>query len=184
MNPDAAKTIDDADLINKLTHSTGDGPKPAGSDLAQNAKDMVERMGQSQTLLQKHDTGPVTQETQRRILSDLDVLIEYARKIQPTNGSQQDPGPPQPGDSRSQPGPHNEHGNTAANQSTLPGGGVSSAVSNETDFHQRGPEEWGRLPPRDRDLVSHGANEEFLPSYREMIDGYYKALSEMGRTHN
>ena len=51
-------------------------------------------------------------------------------------------------------------------------------------IRSRGAAEFGDLPARDRDLVAHGANEEYLSSYRDMIDRYYQALAELGKARN
>jgi hypothetical protein len=51
-------------------------------------------------------------------------------------------------------------------------------------MHVKSPAEWGNLPAKDRDLVSNGANEQYLPSYKEMIDRYYQALAEIGKNRD
>jgi len=183
VSPSAAKAVDDTDLVNKLTGAADDKQDPN-----EKMKEMVDRMGQSQSRLSNDkDPGAITQETQKRIITDLDVMIEYARKQQQQGKSSQKPGQQKPGDKRQQSsgqqqGQHQEGGNQAATDSSLPRGPISAAQSNGEDMHQKGPQEWGGLPPRDRDLISNGANEQYLPSYKEMIDRYYQALAEIGKT--
>ncbi len=80
-DPSAAKTLDDADLVKKLTNS-GPDAKSGGQDPAAVLQQMLDRMGQSQARLADKDVSILTQETQRRIITDLDVAIEYARKKQ------------------------------------------------------------------------------------------------------
>jgi hypothetical protein len=182
VSPSAAKAVDDMDLVNKLTGADNDKQSPDDK-----MKEMVDRMGQSQSRLSNDkDPGAITQETQKRIITDLDVMIEYARKQQQSgksnSDSKQQPGEKRQTSSGQQQGPHQEGGNQAATDSSLPRGPISSAQSNGEDMHQKGPQEWGGLPPRDRDLISNGANEQYLPSYKEMIDRYYQALAEIGKT--
>jgi len=182
VSPSAARAVDDMDLVNKLTGADNDKQDPNDT-----MKQMVDRMGQSQSRLSNNeDPGAITQETQKRILTDLDVMIEYARKQQqsskPNPNSKQQPGDKRKMSSGQQQGPHEEGGNQAATDSSLPRGPISAAQSNGEDMHQKGPQEWGNLPPRDRDLISNGANEQYLPSYKEMIDRYYQALAEIGKT--
>jgi hypothetical protein len=175
ISPEAAKTVDDEDLVKKLTGEAKPGDK---------FKEVIGRMEESATRLKEKDTGSVTQETQRRIVMDLDVLIEMAKKMQQQSSSSQQPGQ-QKGQQKqqsegNQQGPHAEGGSKAAEQSTLPGGGASAASSNGSDIREKSTE-WGGLPARDRDLVSHGANEQYLPAYQDQIRKYYESLAEIGK---
>lgn len=178
-NPDAVKKVDDDELMNQLLQPNA---KPDPDAVKQRLKDMVVRMADTTArLTEKKDPGEVTQETQRRIVGDLDVLIELARQQQQqSSGSSQ----PQPGQQRQpgQPGPKGEGGSTAATSDPLPRGSYTDAATG--DMHNRDPANWGGLPPRDRDQVSHGANEEYLTTYKDLIDRYYQALAEMGKTRN
>lgn len=183
ISPDAVRRVDDADLINKLTQPE-EGAK-AENQAAEQMKQMIERMGQSQTRLTQIDPGDVTQETQRRIIADLDFFIELARKQQQQGQGQ---GQPQQQDqerqysSGNQQGP-NQRGSTPAQESSLPRGGQATPQTGE-DIRAHGPEEWGKLRPKERDLISHGANEEYLSPYRDMIQRYYQALAELGKNKN
>ncbi len=180
-SPDAARTVDNDDLTRKLT---GEEKTPATSGPDMTA--IVTRMKQSTDRLKQQDGGDVTQEIQHRIVLDLDALIELARNQQNNNQSQQQQ-PSQPGQKTQQnpgqnsAGQQQAHGNQAANNSQLPGGGVAAPQSNGQDIRQRSSE-WGNLPPRERDLIVNGAKEEALPSYKELVQRYYQALSELNRT--
>lgn len=178
ISTDAAKKVDDDELRNQLLKP---GAKPDPNEVSKRLHAMVDRMQQTATLLTNKDPGEVTQETQRRIVSDLDVMIELARQQQ-QQGSSSSSGPPQPGQARQpgQPGPKGEGGSTAATHDPLPRGGYSDPAVG--DMHSRDPANWGGLPPRDRDQVSHGANEEYLTAYKDLIDRYYQALAEMGKS--
>jgi hypothetical protein len=183
--PETVKHVDDADLINKLTQPE---TAPAGNPVKQQMADMIDRMSDSQQRLSKKDPGDITQETQRRILADLDVLIEYARQQQQNGPSKPDPNQdPSKGQGRQysqgQGQQQNQGGSTAASDSFLPGGSPDTPRPGE-DIHSHSPDEWGRLGARDRDLISHGANEQYLSSYKDMIDRYYQALAELGKNKN
>ncbi len=179
ISPDAVRTIDDQDLINKLTN-----PKqgqPPQQKPAQDMQSMLDRMGQSAKLLDNKDPGNVTQETQRRILVDLDELIAIAQQQQQSSGSSQ--GPPQPGQQRQSSqaqGGMGQGGSQAATDAHPETSGDSDAAAGDMRNHD--PASWGALPPRDRDAISHGANEEYLSAYRDLIDRYYQALAELGKS--
>jgi len=181
VSPDAAKKVDDDELLNQLLKP---GTPPDPDAIKQRLKDMVTRMADTTKLLSdKKDPGEVTQETQRRIVGDLDVMIELARQQQQQqsgSSSSQQPGQQrQPGQ---QSGQKSEGGTQAATSDPLPRGGYADPVTG--DIHNRDPANWGGLPPRDRDQVSHGANEEYLSAYKDLIDRYYQALAEMGKSRS
>ena len=177
----AAKKVDDDELLNQLLQP---GAKPDPSDVAKRLHTMVERMQQTAQLLTDKDPGEVTQETQRRIVADLDVMIELARQQQQSNSSSS-PSQPQDGQPRipgpPQGGQTGEGGTVAATHDPLTRGGYSDPVTGDMRSHD--PANWAQLPPRDRSEVSLGANEKYLTSYRDLIDRYYQALAEMGRSH-
>ena len=181
ISPEAAKKVDDQELINQLTKPNTDKPNPqqAGAQM----KAMIERMGDSQHKLKdEKDPGEVTQETQRRIVMDLDALIELAKQMQ-SSGSSQASGQPQDGQQRQQSQNNGGQGGNFANTSErLPGGGAADAATGDMRNHD--PASWGNLPPRDRDQVSNGANEEYLPAYKQQIERYYQGLAEMAKPKN
>jgi hypothetical protein len=185
VSPDAVKKVDDDELLNQLLKP---GTPPDPDAVKRRLQEMVTRMADTTKLLSdKKDPGEVTQETQRRIVADLDVMIELARQQQQQQssssssqqqpGQQRQPGQPQPG------GQKGEGGTQAATSEQLPRGGHADPVTG--DMRNRDPANpWGVLPPRDRDQISHGANEEYLSAYKDMIDRYYQALAEMGKTRS
>ena len=179
ISPDAAKKVDDQELIKQLTKPGGEKPNP--QQAAEQMKSMLDRMGQSQhKLSDEKDPGEVTQETQHRIVMDLDTLIELAKQMQ-SSGSGSSSGPPQDGQQRQQSQNNGGQGGNVANTSErLPPGGSADAATGDMRDHD--PATWGSLPPRDRDQISHGANEEYLPAYKDLIDRYYQALAEMGKS--
>jgi hypothetical protein len=179
VSPNAAKTVDDDELLQQLLKP--DTP-PDPDAVKQRLLDMVVRMERAASLLGNKDPGEVTQETQRRIVSDLDIMIELARQQQQQNSSSSSPA--QPGQERKPGEPQDgsqkgEGGSTPAKAEILPRGTYADPITGE--LRNRDTANWGGLPPRDRDQVSHGANEEYLSSYKDMIDRYYQALSETNK---
>ncbi|HVS71852.1 MAG TPA: hypothetical protein VHQ47_11410 [Phycisphaerae bacterium] len=180
VDPDAAKVVDDMDLLKKLTAGSSAQQNDTGAE--QQMKDMVDRMGESRQRLADKDPGAVTQETQRRIVVDLDALIEIARKQCNSTGQSQSQSKSQSQQRQATKNQSHEGGSTAARDENLRGGGAQGAESNGTDIHQKNADNWGNLPPRDRDMIAHGSNEQYLPEYRQLIDRYYQALAEIGRS--
>lgn len=181
IDPTAAKAVDDADLTKKLT-----GETPATEGPAQKLDEVVQRMDESAQRLKGQDPGAITQETQRRIVANLDTLIELVKQQQQSQSQQQQQQRNQQAQQRqqnqpgNQPGSQNSGGNTAARQSQLPGGGTDTSASNGQDIRELG-KEWGNLPDRDRDLIINGVKEDPLPAYRQAVQQYYKALADINK---
>ncbi len=186
VSPDAAKQLDDQDLLNKLTGEGKAGSGEAG-DAKQKMDEIMERMGQSQDRLKNEkDPGVLTQEVQSRIVIDLDSMIELLKKQQ-QNSSSKGQSDPKQGEQKQETstektnGQQQQQGTDAAQHSQLPSGGSSTPGSNGQDIHE-GRLNWGDLPLKDRDLVANGAKEKYLPEYQEMIKRYYEALAELGKS--
>ena len=181
LDPDAADALETQDLTKKLTGKDTDAE---GAEAM--LKEILTRMGDSAQRLHATDPGPMTQETQRRITTNLDQLIEMMRETeQQPSSSPPKPGPPGQKRERTQgppkPGPHEEGGNQAAVQSTLTNSPSKAPESNGIDIKEH-TKEWGNLPDRERDLIVHGAKEESLPAYKDIIQQYYQALAEINKT--
>jgi hypothetical protein len=185
INPSAAKAVDDDDLVKQLINPSN-GPKDTAPNPDQQLQEMLQRMADSQKRLIDKDPGAVTQESQRRIITDLDGVIDILRKQQQNPQSQSKPSDQPAQQKQESKGNHSGNGgkpgNTAAQQDQLSRGDVDAPVSNGQDLRNKGPSEWGNLPPKDRDLISNGVNEQYLPAYKDMIDRYYQALAEVGKT--
>ena len=155
-----------------------------------NVKLTGDRMARSrQRLALNNDPGKVTQEIQKRILKDLDNMIELARaqQVQMKPGSQQakagqkpqpKPGTGNKGQQKLAQGnkQHQESGSNPAQQSTLDQGSTPQADLSQEIKESRA--EWGRLHPRDRAAMVEGQNEQPNPKYQKQIDDYFKTLSE------
>ena len=186
--PEEAKKedVEDQELENQLLNAKGgDDPAVGGIKLT------GDRMARSrQRLALNDDPGKITQEIQKRILKDLDDLIEQARAQQaqakPGQGQPQKgdkPGQqPQPGQ---QQGPqqvakrnqqHAETGSTPAQDSTFTQGGNPQVELGQDIKEIR--EAWAKLHPRDRAAVLEGGSEKVNPKYQKMVEDYFKSLSD------
>ncbi|MDB5326367.1 MAG: hypothetical protein JWM57_1936, partial [Phycisphaerales bacterium] len=149
------------------------------------------RMARSrQRLAINSDPGRVTQEIQKRILTDLDNLIDLAHK----NAQQQQSssGKPKPGQ-QPKPGDQQQAGNQGQNK---PAEGKQEAKSTQGATNQNNAaagstahdlkeiteraDEWGKITPRVRQAVIDSRGEAIVEQYRKMIEDYYGALSNKG----
>jgi len=183
--PEEAKKedVENQELENQLLNQ-----KPNEDDTAKDVKLTGDRMARSrQRLALNNDPGKITQEIQKRIVIDLDQLIENARaqqaQLKPGSqprpaqrGTQPQPGQGQQGQQRLANGQHQEQGTTAAQQSVLTPGG-SPQVDINQDIKE-GLQEWGKLHPRDRQAVTEQSTEKVNPKYQKLVEDYFKTLSE------
>jgi hypothetical protein len=143
----------------------------------------------AQRLARQQDAGRNTQRMQREILKKLDQALAQARKQQQKGGGGQ-------GQAR-----RRQRGQNPAEQQDLQragqqqrrtaqaGGQNPSGASGEdgsTSARQAESLEalrrqWGNLPPRLRDELSEGLDEQFSPVYQRMTEDYYRRLAEQMR---
>lgn len=149
------------------------------------------RMGRSrQRLALSSDPGKVTQEIQKRILIDLDGLIDEARKNaqqqqQQASSSSSQQGKPDPNQGKQ---PDNQGKNE---QASAPSKGDPENVNNNSagagskphDLRelQEAASEWGALSKRERDAVIESKGEAIVDQYKKLIEDYYRALSDKSR---
>jgi hypothetical protein len=178
-------SIDDQELQQSLLK----GDAQPTSDQEKDAVAMAgQRMGRShQRLSDDHDPGHTTQEIQKRILKNLDDLIEMARAQQsqsqssPSSGqsgqaSASDPNnaqQPQNGNGQSQGNP-TQNGTSPA-QLAARGHDVDTTGTPTQDITQS-LKEWGALSPRKRAAVIEAASEKPIDKFKSFIDDYYRAL--------
>ncbi len=163
-----------------------------------NIKLTGDRMARSrQRLALNNDPGKTTQKIQERIIEDLDLMIELARRQVPdpskaqANGQkpgqkqpgampgagkqgQQQAGGEKPGEGK-QPGTGAEGGETAAADSSLNPGGRSDAEGKDI---RESAAEWGALTQRERDAVMEGAGEKTIKKYERLVEDYYRELAK------
>ena len=159
ISPEAAKKVDDADLLRQLTNPNGDKPDPQA--IQKRMMEMLDRMNES-------DAQASDQQGPRRcdpgnpsaaLVTDLDVMIEIARQQQQQgSGSSQQQGPPKPGQqdaflAKAKGTPSNgTGGDTPADGNEMTkNDGQSEAATGDIRNHDAA--NWGGLPPRDRDEI-------------------------------
>ncbi|MCO5165459.1 MAG: hypothetical protein M9894_03705 [Planctomycetes bacterium] len=140
--------------------------------------ELAKRMETIERLIRRTHTDQPTQERQREVVVALDKLIELMREKENDGsceggGQGQKPGQ-KPGQARG-----NQRSGNPAQESTLPQGDGREGPLTEGP---RGPagDSWGDLPDRERDEALQFLRERFPSRYREIIEGYYRALSEEG----
>jgi hypothetical protein len=175
----------DEDIDNQeLEHVLLNGDGQPDPDQVKNDVALVgQRMSRShQRLANDHDPGQTTQKIQKRILDNLDSLIEMARAEQ----SEPKPGQGQPSQA-TDPTAGLQPDNQASHQPPQSVGGSTPAATatNNRDVNTTGTpttditqtlKEWGALSPRKRAAVIEAATEKPIEKFRGLIDDYYKAL--------
>ena len=210
VNPDAAQEkVDDQELTADLIGpGSKPAPKPAGGGAAKPpappapADDggdhtlavVGDRMARArQRLAMNDDPGAVTQEIQRRILTNLDDLIEQARKKEAQQQNQQPKpgdkgekmGPPKPdigiaNQGKPGQGPRKEGGQSPAQAANGGGGGAQAPAGADTD--KQTDRMWGNLTPRERQAILETRGEQVLPKYHNLVDDYYRTMSTRAKT--
>jgi hypothetical protein len=144
------------------------------------------RMDESARRLGKEfDAGAQTQEVQRRILSDLDELIDAL------NRARAKPGKPNSGGSGGALEPKRADGqqiatssapspaSTAASASDKPAP-ATAATAPSGEFVDR-RQAFVQISPRLRPAVIEGASEQVSEKYRGLTEAYYKAVASAGK---
>jgi hypothetical protein len=156
-----------------------------------------DRMKVAADLLQQGRSDQQTVEVQSSIVSQLDALIEQLQQqqkssqrssnqqmqqmrqqMQPSQ-SQQSSSSKENESSATKPGEANDAGSETG---TTPGdrGEPVDATLRRNDPTALQQSVWGHLPDRVRSQMQSRMVEEFLPSYRQHLEAYYRALLEEG----
>jgi hypothetical protein len=148
-------------------------------NIAKSMFQVRQRMAQS-------DAGPATLNQQKQIVADLDLLIDQAKKSGQCSSSSSNPqqSPQNPSGSRPKPGAK------AALKSGNKPAAASSSRSPDGQPHKPDMEEmrsiinnlWGELPPRVREQMLQTPVEDFIPKYQDLIEDYFRDLSNEKKT--
>jgi hypothetical protein len=181
---------DDAVNDQELEHALlTDNGQPDPNQMQKDVGLVGQRMARSrQRLALDKDPGKTTQVIQKRILDNLDTLIEMARAEQaemhpePGKKNQQQASQPSPVANAT---PGNSVKGAKQNQSnrsgatpaavSVAGHDVDTTGSPTTDIQQT-LKEWGGLSPRKRAAVIEAASEKPIEKFKDYIDEYYQAL--------
>ncbi len=182
-----AADVDQKELEDVLAGNGGGEEK-----IVQDFKLVGTRMARArQRLALNNDPGTVTQEIQKRILLDLDVLIEQAeQQQQQQQASSPKPGDPKPGDPKpggaqaqtqgqNQPGQGGQESKSSEGATQAHGAGAGSKPRDLNELTEKASE-WGGVSARVRDAVIESKGEVPIEQYRKLIEDYYEALSIKG----
>ena len=163
-----------------------------------NVKLTGDRMARSrQRLALNNDPGKTTQKIQERIVKDLELMIELARrqipknpKMQQAQGQGQKQKGPQLGqgqqgqqkaDGKGKQGQGKQLGQQTGGQSPAEQSALNQGGSHDADASKPLKEamgEWGGLTPRQRDAVTEGQSEQVIDKYRRLVEDYYRELGK------
>ena len=174
----------------------------AGDIVDQSVSNTLTTMDRIEARLRSKRTGNETQDLQRRVLKDLDAMIDMARQQaeqqqqqQQQNQQRQQNQQQQRGQQNSQDGqqpqqqPGGQRQGSGADQA---GQRSSSNQLDSTAAIEQGTaaaaelaqrrvvirQIWGHLPARLREQVLNQSDEKFLPQYEDLIREYFRALAE------
>jgi hypothetical protein len=184
-------------------NEAGDGAGPADSLDRQLLEDMKDqetdqpqdplgqigaKMRRAGRLIVGREAGDSTQELQREIVSDIDKLLDDARRrLQRATGSSSRRQLAQRA-AAAQPQPQPANAAAQGQDAKRPAADSDARLNNggaaRPDFaptRDLVQEVWGHLPQRDRQQVINSAIESFIPKYEPLIREYFKRLSEATR---
>ena len=136
---------------------------------------VLELMKESEIRLARKDTGPQTQQIQKRIINVFDSLMSQAmqKTQQPSQGSAQDTS--QQAENQSSETSQAQSTQNPKNTSSV--SGTPGRTTQNIEFTQVLQKIWGELPERERTAVLQHAAEAIVPRYRVLIESYYRELS-------
>jgi hypothetical protein len=181
---------------NAPVKSPAAGAKPESS-VAKPSEDgsltnIARRMREIQNRLQEADGGPQVQQSQQRVVADLDAILRQAiqKQGQESGGSAKSAGKT----SADQPAPNAGDAKRDASKPSSAASKTGAQAARESDPRARSgatdkvsPEQrrsllkrvWGDLPEREREqMMQMQPAEVFLPKYEALIEDYFRQLSE------
>ncbi len=163
------------DIIEKLT-GEAQASEQGGPDIAALFVEAIESMEQSASLLlDNREVGLATQRFQEEAILKLDTLIAQAQQQQNQQQQPQQQQSPQQAPPQQQQQQQNQPGTEASrsgdNRPPLRQGELDGAMT-ETGS------EWGRLPPRIRELLRQGRGDVAARLYQRLTEIYYQRLAE------
>ncbi len=176
-DPDATRDLDE-ELLRELDDET-DALNESGDPLSRIGRQMrrvEERIAETRA-------DETTRTMQRRIVEQLDKLLEKARQQQQSQSSSSQ----QSAASRSrrqrveQPDaqqPGSRESTQPAEDSTARLGKTDPKKPDPAKVRKLLEELWGHLPLRERERVLNSTMDQFLPLYEQLIEQYFKRLAE------
>lgn len=137
---------------------------------------VLELMKESQTRLARKDTGPQTQQIQKRIINVFESLMNQAMENmqqQLSQGTSQDASQ----QAEERPAEMAQAQSTQSPKGTNSGSDSTSGAVQGIGLNEVLQKIWGELPERERAAVLQHAAEAIVPKYRILIETYYRELS-------
>lgn len=136
---------------------------------------VLDLMKESQTRLARKDSGPQTQQIQKRIINLFESLMNQAieNMQQPAQGTSQDASQ----QTEERPAEMPQPQSTQSPKGTNSGSDSTSGASQGIGLNEVLQKIWGELPERERAAVLQHAAEAIVPKYRILIETYYRELS-------
>lgn len=138
--------------------------------------DVAGRMGEIKLLLKKEQTDEPTQSKQDEVVTILSELIALMEEMEKQGGGGGGGGGGGRGGRGGPPG-GNRNSTSPAQNSALPGGAARVGPLRRVSRGKPG-EAWGDLKGKDRQEVLQALKGKFPSRYRDLLEQYYKALSE------
>lgn len=137
-------------------------------------REVSDLMQYSRRRLKLAELDAPTRPRQKRIVEVLDKIIEKAQKQQGQGSGQ---GQGMAAGTGSGPPQGNAPPSAPATESRL-SGGTSSMGERGRTIRGRPGENWGQMPPREREKALSHIKSKFPERYRELVEQYYKSLQE------
>jgi hypothetical protein len=174
---------------------------PDGSPDADAAKKDLNLVGDRMARVRQRvslnsDLGPTTLEIEKRIVRNLDQLIEISRQDpppppppskpkKPTTQPKPKPKPQpssgvQPDDNKPKPKPMGVPSNKPG---SVPNGESARKPESDENVTKQEAGMWGAVTPRQRDAVIESQSEKVLDKYKNMVEDYYQSMSSNGDGH-
>lgn len=154
----------------------------AGQRINDQFKEAIVLMGDTAARLEDaRDPGVQTQRLQEEVIKRLDMLIAAAKKQQSQSSSQQQQQQQKQEQQQQQAKQRQEAGAVAQSNGEDPQedgrrpGGQTEPLREMLDAASAA---WGALPPRIRDALLQGGDEQFSSLYEAMTEQYYRRLAE------
>ncbi len=131
--------------------------------------DVADLMTFSGRRLSLLDTSDTVRTRQQRAIDLLDKLIEEAEKNEKGGGGGG-------GDGSSGSQGNGQTPSNPMNDSSLPGGGGGTHL--RSNRRARPGEEWGSMPPAEREKILQSLRDSFPSRYRKLVEQYYEELAK------
>jgi len=168
------------DNANSAEESTDSG-EPVSSDPLTRVS---ERMRQVEIRIADQNTATETQQIQKKIISELDILIAQMEKQCQQSSGGKPKSKPKPNQQK-KPEPKPNQGEATQQASDDPASESTDRVQSAEDIQTKMEElevlvkkVWGHLPPRVREQMQNAESERILPQYESLIEAYYQRLAE------